>query len=148
MTLPKEAYSTAVIYLKFFKKLQQNYDEEYHLTLNEYKDIIYLFNKKLSNKLLQGKVFDLPYNLGQLRIKKKKLNINTAKPNIQEYMKSGIKSKHYNEHSDGFVGSLYWKKESCTVPGSYMFSLNFTDTNKKKLAQVMKIKGEHKRFFE
>lgn len=148
MTFPNKAYSTNVIYFKFFKKLIKEKDEKYNISIQRYRAIIYLFNKKLIEKLFKGFEVILPYQLGSFRIRKKPLNVNVAKPNIPEYVKTGIKSKYFNEHSDGFRASLYWKKQDCNVAGSYMFSLSLTEGNKRQLGKIMKKKGGHKTFYE
>lgn len=148
MTFPESAYSVPVIFFKFFKKIAKTKDPKYRISLKRYRNIVYLFNKKLLQALLKGKIIELPYDLGNLRIKKKPLNIEVAKLNVPLYMKTGEKTRYYNEHSEGFRAAFYWQKEKCSVAGSYMFAFESTKTNKQALSAIMKKDGGHKTFLE
>ena len=148
MNDPKGSYGANSIYRFFFKDLQQDFDSEFKLTQKEYREIIYAFNKKLVDRILAGKVVELPYGLGEVRIKKKKLNVKYAAANLRKYQDTGIRSKFFNEHSDGFRARLYWRKEFCDVPGHYMFTHTFTRANKFRLSKIMQTPGEHKRYYE
>lgn len=121
---------------------------ELHVSLKMYRDIIYLFNKKLVKALLEGAICNLPYGIGELRIKKYPLNVRIASFNIQEKMKTGISSKHFNSHSDGFRARYFWNKETCDIKGKYYYSFVPTTDNKHKLSAIMKVEGGHKNFLE
>lgn len=148
MTFPKDAYSIPVIFYKFFKKISKHKEPKYRLSIKRYRNILYLFNKKLIQEMLKGVVFELPYNLGVFRIKKKALNVEVAKLNVPHFIKTGEKTRYFNEHSDGFRAQYYWQKEKCSVPGSYMFAFVPTKPNKQLLTSVMKQEGGHKNFME
>lgn len=149
MTFPEKAYSIPVIYIKFYKKLmKEKLTAKYHVDLKTYREIIYLFNKKLSEALLEGEICELPYGLGELRIKKRVTDIKTARPNIQEFMKTGIKSLHLNQHSDGYRARFFWGKQNCEAVGNFPFSFSPMTGNKRKLSAIMKTEGGHKNYLE
>lgn len=149
MTFPEEALSIPVIYIKFFKKyMKEHLPERLHVDLKTYREILYLFNKKLVQALLKGAICNLPYGIGEIRIKKYPVKVDLASYNIQEKMKTGIDSKHFNFHSDMFRARFFWNKETCTLKGRYYYSFVPTNGNKRALAKVMKQEGGHKNFLE
>jgi len=94
-------------------------------------DITYLRFKKvycslmraLMDYVLEGYFFKMPYNLGILRIKKRKLTLNKKmlRVNFAETRKHGKTIYHLNEHSNGFYYKFSWQQGFISGIKKYSF---------------------------
>ena len=119
------------------------------LTYKQFKNVVYLHNKKLVDEVLDGYTVKLPYRLGNLRIKKTKMNYDYVKFDYGTYNKTGIKAVHLNEHSDDFKARILWEKSKCIVDGKRPYCFQPTRVNfKRRLSGIMSIVNGHKRYLE
>lgn len=124
-------------YIKDIDKDSSNY-VEYKL----YKEICVEFNKLLMKSIIEdGKSFQVPYRLGILRIRKRKIDYNNLKPNFGLYNKTGIKTVHLNEHSGGYYGKFHWNKTTSIVKNKTIYSFIPTRANTRYLTKVIKDNG-------
>lgn len=128
------------IYLEYTKR----YGEE--VTEAEFKQVCYLFNKKLSSKLIDGYKFTMPDKLGTLSVAKNKMRYNKLYFNFEEYNRTGIKSYHLNDHSDNYYAFVRWNKTNCRVPNKSYYGFRFTRENNRNVAKVMKSKNGHQMY--
>lgn len=139
---------------KGIKEIYKYYrTEEYISKLNKltYKDfanICYKVNSLISERMLEGKYFKLPFGLGKFFIKKRRLNFDKLKFDYAHYNKTGQKTFFLNEHSNKFYSKWFWEKISCRIAGNSIYSFIPTRTNKRDLASVMQTSNGYKRFLE
>jgi hypothetical protein len=95
-------------------------------------------NEIISN----GYFFKLPYRLGDIRIKKRKINLDNLKPDFGNFNKTELKNKHLNEHSGNYYVRFYWNKIIATlVKNKSAYCFIPTRTNKRNLCHLIKEKG-------
>jgi len=130
-------------YQYFIKDIPDN--SKYNISYKLYRDICEEFNKELIKAIIEdGYFFNVPYRLGVIRIKKKKINFNNLKPNFGLYNESEgkLKNKHLNEHSGGYYCMFYWNKQNCVVKNKTAYCFIPTRHNKRWLASEIKTKGK------
>ena len=122
-----------------------------YIDYNLYKAICTEFNKELIDYIvLEGKHFVIPYRLGILKIRKRKIDYNNLRPNFNMFNKTGIKTLHLNEHSGGFYCRYHWNKTTAIVKNKTAYSFIPTRTNLRYLSSVIKDKGREQvnKYFE
>jgi len=128
------------IYQFYIKDIDR--DSKYYIDYRTFRTICEEFNKELSNEILEGYFFKMPYRLGILRIKKRKIDFNNLKPDFGEFNKSEIKNKHLNEHSNNYYVKYHWNKRFATlIKNRSLYSFIPTRANKRTLAKL--IKSDH-----
>lgn len=130
-------------YLYYIKDISST--SKYNIEAKLYRDICEDFNKLLVESLINtGNSFTIPYRLGILRIKKRKINYNNLKPNFGLYNKSEgkLKNKYLNEHSGGYYCMFYWNKSLAVVRNKTAYCFIPTRHNKRSLASEIKVKGK------
>lgn len=127
------------IYQYYIKDISKS--SKYYLTYRLFRDICEDANKELSNEILEGYFFKMPYRLGTIRIKKRKIDINNLKPDFGLFNKSNesYKNKHLNEHSNNYYVRYYWTKRVETlIKNKSVYSYIPTRANKRELAKRIK----------
>jgi len=125
------------IYQFYIKDIDR--DSKYYIDYRTFRTICEEFNKELSSELLEGYFFKMPYRLGILRIKKRKIDFNNLKPDFGEFNKSEIKNKHLNEHSNNYYVKYHWNKRFATlIKNRSLYSFIPTRANKRTLAKLIK----------
>lgn len=130
-------FSTADAY-KWFKKKHPDTTITYPL----YKHIISQFNKKVSNAILDGEVFNMGYKMGTIRIKRIARSFN--KPAIDwgetnRLKQQGIKQLVY--FTDDNYYRWNWDKHRCLVKNKSVYTFAPTAGlygNKRKLVARLK----------
>ena len=116
---------------------------KYNVNVATYKSILNVFNALFSDHLIhQDSWIDLPYRLGQLRIRKRKINLDHLMCDFGLYQKTGIKAKHLNEHNGEYYCRFYWNKTKCIVTNKSYYCFLPSWTNKRKLAAHLKELGK------
>lgn len=123
---------------RWFKK--ENPDTQ--ITYSLYKHIISRFNKRVSEEILEGQVFNMGQRLGTIRIKKIPRTFN--KPTIDwgetnRLKKQGIKQLVY--YTDDYYYRWNWDKHRCLVKNKSVYTFAPTagqKGNRKKLVQKLK----------
>lgn len=127
-------------YQYYIKDIDES--SKYHVTPRLYRDICEDFNKLIMAQIVEeGEFFNIPYRLGTLRIKKRKIDLNNLKPNFSLYNQTGVKTKFLNEHSGGYYCRFYWNKSSAIVKNKFAYSFIPTRHNKRYLASQIKQLG-------
>lgn len=132
-----------------------NDDSKYHIDYKLYRILCEEFNKEISSLIIKdGYFFKVPYRLGTIRIKKRKIDIanNNLKINFGLYNKSNgqYTNKHLNEHSGGYYVKFQWVKLDMIMRNKAFYSFIPTRANKRMLASVVKEEGEFQvnKYFE
>jgi hypothetical protein len=113
-------------------------------TYKEYKEVCSLFNKKLSDRLIdEGVKFNLPYRVGELSVSKNKMKYEKLHFDYPEWKRSGVKSYHINEHSDNYYAFIRWNKGKAVIHNKYFYGFKFTRANNRRVASVMKKENGH-----
>lgn len=123
---------------RWFKKNNPNTTITYTL----YKHIISQFNKKVSERVLDGEVFNMGYKLGTIRIKKiprtfNKLSVDWGETN--RLKKQGIKQLVY--YTDDYYYRWNWDKNRCLVKNKSVYTFAPTaglKGNRRKLVSRLK----------
>jgi len=136
------------IYQFYIKDIDRN--SKYYIDYRTFRTVCEEFNKELSKEILEGYFFTMPYRLGTIRIKKRKIDIQNLKPDFGLYNKTGLKNKHLNEHSDGYYGRFYWNKRIATiVKNRSIYSFIPTRDNKRSISRLTKADSTHiNKYFE
>ena len=145
------------------RKAYKSYRKKYNLSIKdisyeEYRDISNLFNKKVSNYVLEGKTVRLPHSMGRLKIRKRLINldyppIDFNATNIARRKDPNAKAiRHLNFHSDGFVAKWFWYRYKNLVSNIKNFKFvpsrgNDGKSNVERLAKIMNKEDGHKRYF-
>lgn len=127
------------IYQYYIKDISKS--SKYYQSYKIFRAICEDANKELSNEILEGYFFKMPYRLGTLRIKKRKIDINNLKPDFGLFNKSeeNYKNKHLNEHSNNYYVRYYWTKRVETlIKNKSVYSYIPTRANKRELAKRIK----------
>lgn len=147
---------------KFFKKKKKvrseiNRNHPYYLTLQEYSEILDLFNKRICKDILYESFdFNLPHSLGLLGIRKiknepyvdstgeviiplpvdwkKTLTLWETDP---EAKKSKKLVRHYNPHSNGYIAKWYYSVAKANFKNKSLYAFKPTRSNKTELGKIM-----------
>ncbi len=131
---------------KFYKKSLKTKNG---ISKELFKEICYEYNKELSRSIVEDSaIVKLPYRLGELSIRKRKMNYDYLKMDYNHFRKTGKQIFHLNSHSDEWKARWFWSKRSCIVINKTMYSFVPTCSNKKALANVMLSEGGHRNYFE
>ena len=124
------------------KSAYKNYDDFYNVGYKKYRAICEDFNKRIVDDILtKAREFKLPYRLGSLRIKKKKMNYskkNKLKINWVETNKHKKVIYHLNDHTNGYNFRWFWSKINAVIKNKSVYSFQATRTNKRRLAALLK----------
>lgn len=130
------------IYQYYIKDLSES--SKYNIDYKTFRNICEEFNKELSAQILEGYFFNMPYRLGTIRIKKRKVDFRSLKPDFGLFNKTEgeYKNKHLNEHSNNYYCRYYWNKRLATiVKNRSAYSFIPTRKNKRDLAALIKENG-------
>ena len=119
-----------------------NATTEASMSYSRFKEIFSALMEAIMEYVLEGYFFKFPYNLGILRIKKRKLTLNKKmlRVNFAETRKHGKTIYHLNEHSNGYYYKFYWNQGFISGIRKY----TFTPVRKYKRALAKMILEEQK----
>lgn len=109
-----------------YKRFKQDHPYT-DITYVQYKYIISLFFKKITLRILQGAIWEIGKNLGKIRIRKIKRNLNKRAVNFNETKKlkaQGINTVVY--HDSEYWYRWYWEKKHCRVTNKSVYSFKPT----------------------
>lgn len=117
--------------------------EDYPLYSKIVKEIFKSFSHQI---LLENRTLNLPFNLGEIRIEKKKMDLSflnskkRLKLNYKHWKETGEKKFHLNEHSNFYRYKWLWKRNYSTTRGRnfinpYVFLAS--RKNKRHLAEII-----------
>ena len=121
----------------------KSYDDYYKVGYKTYRNICEDFNKKIMDDiLLKSKEFKMPFRLGSLRIKKKKMNFsnklrNKLKIDWKATRENNKVIYHLNDHTNGYNYRWYWEKRNAIIKNKSIYSFQATRTNKRRLATLL-----------
>jgi len=159
------------LYHHYRKQLQMkgylDKGSDFNVSFKQYCEVLRLFNKKAKDALIYDSwVFRLPYRLGTIYIRRKKIRIQldahgelyksklnpdwprTKKlwkdmyPDLSSAEIKKIPNKKVvyitNEHTSGYRYYIHWQKKYCNVPGHRPYEFVFARDNKRELAKLLK----------
>jgi hypothetical protein len=110
------------------------------LSKKQYKEVWNCLAQELVKELVENsKILKLPFNLGTLKIRKRKMNIsalhanNLLKIDWKHYRETGFKKYHLNENRDNHSYKYEWLCIKGPT-GKNFYSFNPLRVNKRKLA--------------
>jgi len=144
-------YGIKEIY-KFYKGEVENPVEQ-KLFVSLWKE----FANLTTNDIVAGKDFTMPFHIGVLGIRKRKIQVklNTDGSIDKRYLRPDWKATkelwardseakerkqivfHLNKHFGGFNCKWFWDKSTCYVPNQTAYSLVMSRENKRKLAKAI-----------
>lgn len=126
---------------EYYTKDLEN-DSKYNVDYKIYRSLCETFNKEISKLIIdKGYFFKMPYRLGTIRLKKRKIDLKNLKPDFGLFNKSDeeFKNKHLNEHSNNYYVRFYWNKVKATiVKNKTCYCFIPTRFNKRYCASVIK----------
>lgn len=120
-------------------------DSKFYTDYTTFKGVCSDFNKDVSDRIINdGYFFKMPYRLGTLRIRKRKIKLNNLKHNYGLYNESNGKYKNsfLNEHSGNYYVRFYWNKiKETIIKNKTPYTFIPTRDNKRNLAKSIKEEG-------
>jgi hypothetical protein len=113
----------------------------YDVSCEEYMKICNLFYQALIDYLfLNNGKWVLPYNIGSMSVRKRKINVNKDElsPDWKMTTEHGKMIYHLNEHSSGYMYRLNWEKWNHIQKNKGLYNFILTRTNKRRLAKLIK----------
>jgi nucleoid DNA-binding protein len=129
----------------YYKELHGS-KEKFNISRKEFRKICYAFNKELVNKVLEGLVVKLPYNLGEFYVKKFQVRWGDLRINWKLTKEQGKKVFLTGENSDNYACKWVWQRSSKESTNVSSYSFKTTKANRKGMAKVMNEPNGHKRF--
>lgn len=130
-------------YQFYIKDIQP--ESKYNIDYKLYRAICEDANKMLMSKITEdGWFFKMPYRLGIIRVKKRKVDLRNLKPDFGLFNKSEeeYKNKHLNEHTGNYYVKFHWNKKLATIiKNKTAYSFTPTRFHKRSLAALLKREG-------
>jgi hypothetical protein len=137
-------YTFKDMYQAYLKKYSVTPDSPYYVSYVDYTVICSEYYKEISKYVIEdGGIFKMPFNLGVLRVckkKPKKLDWQHMTPDWILTEKYDKTIYHLNEHSDGYKYQFLWSKKQSRFQYNSYYQLQMTRSNKRTLARIIKNK--------
>lgn len=135
----QEPYVGVDFYESYKEEVEEGspYDVDYETFRYIYEE----FYKGVTEHLFKGGLYTLPYKMGELSIKGKRvkeINKYTAPIDWKATNELGKKVYHLNDHSNYYKYRFCWSKLNAHTKNKSNYRLVFTRSNKRKLAQIIK----------
>lgn len=118
------------------------------LPLQTYLDICHEYNRSLVEEALRGSMAHLPFDMGSVWVKKREMKFMCTKIDYKIYNETGLKVYHMNDHSDGYTCHIRWDRIKQKTANMSYYRFLPTREFQRNLAQILKQKNAHKRFFK
>lgn len=127
----------------FYEAYKKEVDEgsPYDIDYSTFRDLVEAFYKEIADYILEGGLYILPYNLGEVSVtgkRPKKLDKESLPIDWEETIKHGKQIRHLNEHSNYYKFRFRWSKKYRHFKNKTQYRLVFTRDNKRKLAKKIK----------
>lgn len=136
----RDAYTIKDFYKFYMDEVKDN--PLYEVDSKLFKELVYNFYRRMMDHVLyDGGKFHLPYQLGTIRVIKRKVNpkyINIMNIDWVETKKAGKWIYHLNEHSNYYKYLFHWDKYDSVLTNLTKYRLPMTRNNKRILAQLIK----------
>lgn len=118
-------------------------------TEKEFREVMYSFNKVITDSVLTGLHVQLPHSMGFLRVKK--MNTKKRKVDFHATKIHGMKIYHDNRHTGGFGFGFSWAKANNQVKNMIHYKFvptrgNSGNSLKERLSSILKTPNGYKRF--
>lgn len=149
---PSPSYNVEDLFRHF---RQVNSDKKELLDIKQplFKKIISEYNKVLGEYVIKGHVVKIPFGLGEIGIRKRKVSYAPDKRRflyVNYKMLEKDKPAHYHipEHSNGWQARYFWNKRQCRIENQTYYSFKPSNLLKSELAKVMLSKGGYLNYYE
>jgi len=136
----QDPYTIRDTYLFYIEDIGNN--ELYYIDYKLYRDIVCDFYKSMAEGILTRNIsFKLPFNLGSLKVRKKKIALERLGILGVDWKKTVATGKYIyylNEHSRGYKYFFYWEKRNRIVKNLFFYRFVLTRENKRYLAKLIK----------
>lgn len=135
----KDPYVMTDFYEKYIEEIDEGspYDVDY----NTFRDICEKFYKGVMDHIFEGGLYILPYNMGDISIKGKRVKVldkYTMPIDWKATNEAGKKVYHLNDHTNYYKYRFSWSKIFRHTKNKSRYRLIFTRTNKRRLAKIIK----------
>ena len=121
----------------FYKEYSKKYKgTEFECTYREYKDIVSIILSQIMDVLFKGKTFEVPANLGDLVIGKKRQQKRPI--DWQSTKKYGKLIYLNNIHSNNYVYKFQWLKSKKKFPNRKLYTFRPTRANAREVCRLAK----------
>lgn len=138
----QNAFNVSDMYKEYIKDKEKG--TTYFVNKPIFTQVCDLFYSEVSEQILKGKSFKLPFGLGEIEITKRKIpsyKTNDRSVDWPATLKYGKKIYYLNEHTNGYNYGIDWKNiTQCRYARSYRFI--GTRTLKRTLAKLVKNKEQ------
>lgn len=122
----------------------------FKVTYKQYSKICDSFNAALAKSILEGAEHRLPFGMGGLGIRKRKMNHGVhgifPKIDFNATRIAGVRVFHLNEHSDEWWARWHWTKRRLRHPTCAYYCFRPSRANRAMLAERMRKPGYWKRY--
>jgi len=128
------------MYCDYIKDKEKN--SPYYISYKTYVKICSKYFKKImEHVILKGDEFKMPFKLGKIAVKKKKMDLSkesTVLPiDWKNTLKYGKIINHLNEHSSGYKYRFHWNKQKAIFINKTFYRFVPTRSNKRFLTEVI-----------
>jgi len=143
----KNPYTFKDMYKEYIKDKEEG--SPYRVDYNTFVELCSEFYKGISEHILNGGIYFMPYRMGNISVikkKPKKMDKFSLSPDWKTTLEYGKLVLHVNDHTNYYKHRFHWSKTDCYVKNKSRYRLVFTRQNKRELAK--KIKSGNYEYFE
>lgn len=143
----------------FYKLYKEKYKgRDYNIPFGKYSELLNQCNQRLSEMIIEdGFDFNIPFRLGRVRIRIKKMNFKYLKPDwkaTKELWKEDKEAKenkqlvfHLNDHSDNYRAEWFYDKRTANYKNKSVYEFIATRKNKRAINPTIRRNGI-KKYYE
>jgi len=139
-------YTLKDMYKEYIKDKEEN--SPYNVSYKVFVDICTEFYKEISDHVLKGGIYFMPYRMGNISVTKRKpakMTKFALSPDWENTQKYGKLIPHTNDHTDYYKFRFHWSKNDCYVKNKGKYRMVFTRKNKRELAKTIRT-GDYEYF--
>lgn len=134
----KDSYTLKDAYKEYIKMCPKGH--KFYRDWETYSRINYMFNKLITNRLLEGHIIKLPFGLSRMMIYGHKLNFartNKLPVDFKATKEYGKVIYFTNDHSNECIYRFKWVKKLVRNKNKKFYSFIPSRTNKRRLAHIL-----------
>jgi len=142
----QKPYVLKDMYLEYIKDKEEG--SPYYISYNKFVTICTMYYKSMAEYIKEGKLYLLPYKLGEVSVLKKKpknMTRETMSLDWEQTQKLGKQVYHTNDHTNYYKYVFSWGKLRAHFKHKGSYRMVFTREHKRDLAKKIK-SGEYDYF--
>lgn len=135
----QKPYTFPDMYAKYIE--DKDPESPYHIPYSDFVDICSEFYKGISEYILEGGLYKMPYKLGTISVVKKRpktISWRSISLDWKSSVETGKQVLHTNDHSNYYKFRFHWCKLKASFHNKSGYRMIVTRETKRKLAQIIK----------